>query len=191
MISHPGDEKRIPKLNSKKNQAGALTLLRGDRSVCADLIRDRIGEVRRLSRKIADVEKQIAGKVEESGTPLTALHGIGFVIAAQILGEVGDPARIRSQGAFATLTGTAPIEASSGVTKRHRLNRGGNRQLNYALHMMSRARLRHDEDTKAYVARRQMEGKSDKETVRCLKRHLSNVVFKQLVTDLKSLPEAA
>jgi transposase len=159
--------------------------------VRAHLIRDRIGEIRRLSRKIADVDKQIAGKVKESGTTLTALHGIGFVIAAKILGEVGDPARIRSKGAFAMLTGTAPIEASSGVPKRHRLNRGGNRQLNYALHMTARARLRHDEDTKAYVARRQMEGKSDKESVRCLKRQLSNVVFKQLVTDLKSLPEAA
>lgn len=106
------------------------------------------------------------------------------------LAEVGDPARIRSKGAFAMLTGTAPIEASSGATKRHRLNRGGNRQLNYALHMMARARLRHDDDTKAYVARRQREGKSDKEATRCLKRHLSNVVFRQLVVDLKGLPNA-
>lgn len=191
VISHPGYEKRIPKLSSKKNQASALTLLRADRSVRADLIRDRIGEIRRLSKRIADVEKQIAGKVKESGTTLTTLQGIGFVLAAKILGEVGDPARIRSKGAFAMLTGTAPIEASSGATRRHRLNRGGNRQLNYALHMMARARLRHDDDTKTYVARRQTEGKSDKEAVRCLKRHLSNVVFRQFVEDVKALPEAA
>ena len=191
VISHPGYEKRIPKLNSKKSQAAALTLLRGDRSVRARLIRERIGEIRRLTKKIADVERQIDGKVNESGTTLTSLHGIGFVIAAKILGEVGDPARIRSKGAFAMLTGTAPIEASSGATKRHRLNRGGNRQLNYALHMMARARLRHHADTKAYVARRQMEGKSDKEAMRCLKRHLSNVVFRQLMADLKGLSKAA
>jgi transposase len=191
VISHPGYEKKIPKLNSKKNQAAALILLRGDRTVRADLIRDCIGEIRRLSKKIVDVEKQLAGKVRESGTTLTALQGIGFVVAAKILGEVGDPSRIRSKGAFAMLTGTAPIEASSGATKRHRLNRGGNRQLNYALHMMARARLRHDHDSKAYVARRQLEGKSDKEATRCLKRHLSNVVFRQLVVDLKALPEAA
>jgi len=114
-----------------------------------------------------------------------------YEVPAKILGEVGDPARIRSKGALAMLTGTAPIEASSGATKRHRLNRGGNRQLNYALHMMARARLRHDDDTKAYVARRQLEGKSDKEATRCLKRHLSNVVFRQLVTDLKGLQKAA
>jgi transposase len=191
VISHPGYEKRIPKLNSKRNQSAALTLLRGDRSVRADLIRDCISEIRRLSKKIADVEKQLAGKVKESGTNLTALQGISFVLTAKILGEVGDPARMRSKGAFAMLTGTAPLEASSGAAKRHRLNRGGNRQLNYALHMMARARLRHDDDTKAYVARRRLEGKSDKEATRCLKRHLSNVVFRQLVVDLKGLPEAA
>jgi transposase len=191
VISHPGYETRIPKLDSKKNQAAALSLLRGDRSVRAGLIRDRITEIRRLTKKIADVEKQIAAKVKESGTTLTALQGIGFVIAAKILGEVGDPARIRSKGAFAMLTGTAPLEASSGATKRHRLNRGGNRQLNYALHMMARARLRHDDDTKAYVARRRLEGKSDKEATRCLKRHLSNVVFRQLVADVRAVSEAA
>lgn len=191
VISHPGYEKKLPKLNSKRNQDGAMTLLRGDRSVRAGLIRDRIREIRRLSNKIADVEKQIAGKVNESGTTLTELQGIGLVIAAKILGEVGEPARIRSKGAFAMLTGTAPLEASSGATKRHRLNRGGNRQLNYALHMMARARLRHHADTKAYVARRQTEGKSEKEAMRCLKRHLSNLVFRQLVADVRGLPEAA
>jgi transposase len=190
VISHPGYEKRIPKLNSKKNQAAALTLLRGDRSVRANLIRDRIGEIRRLNKKVADVEGQIAGKVKESGTTLTSLQGIGFVLAAKILGEVGDPSRIHSKGAFAMLTGTAPIEASSGATKRHRLNRGGNRQLNYALHMMARARLRHDDDSNIYVARRQTEGKSAKEAVRCLKRHLSNVIFRQLVADQKRLSQA-
>jgi transposase len=138
VISHPGYEKRIPKLNSKKNQAAALTLLRGDRSVRANLIRDRIGEIRRLNKKVADVEGQIAGKVKESGTTLTSLQGIGFV---------GDPSRIHSKGRLRDADGTAPIEASSGATKRHRLNRGGNRQLNYALHMMARARLRHDDHT--------------------------------------------
>jgi transposase len=191
VISHPGYEAKIPRLNTKKDQDAAMALLRGDRSVRADLIRDRIGEIRRVTKKIADVEKLIAIKVKKSGTALTALHGIGFVIAAKILGEVDDPSRIRSKGAFAMLTGTAPLEASSGATKRHRLNRGGNRQLNYALHMMARSRLRHHPDTCAYIARRQMEGKSNKEAVRCLKRHLSNVVFRQLMVDLKGLPQVA
>lgn len=191
VVSHPGYEARIRKLNAKKDQVAATALLRGDRSVRADLIGERIAEIRRLTKKIADLEKLIAGKVKASGTSLTTLHGIGSVVAAKVLGEVGDPARVRSKGGFAMLTGTAPLEASSGATKRHRLNRGGNRQLNYALHMMARSRLRHDADTRAYVARRQMEGKSDKEAMRSLKRHLSNVVFRQLMVDLKGLPEAA
>jgi transposase len=82
------------------------------------------------------------------------------------------------------LTGTAPVEASSGKTRRHRLNRGGNRQLNYALYMMALARWRAHPDTRAYVQRRRQEGKSDKEALRCLKRQLSNVVFRQLVSDM-------
>jgi transposase len=89
------------------------------------------------------------------------------------------------------MSGTAPVEASSGRTKRHRLNRGGNRQLNYALHMMAIARCRGDQDTKIYVARLRSEGKSGKETMRCLKRQLSNVVFRQLIADLKGSDMAA
>ncbi|MCA1674192.1 MAG: IS110 family transposase [Actinobacteria bacterium] len=185
VISHPGYEKRIPKLSSKKNLQAAMTMLRSDRSVRAELIRDRIAEIRRLSEKIGALEKQMAAKVEESGTNLTQLRGIRFIVAAKILGEIGDPSRLRSKGSFAMLTGTAPLEASSGRTKRHRLNRGGNRQLNYALHTMALARRRGDRDTKAYMERLRGEGKSDKEAMRCLKRHLSNVVFKQLIADLR------
>lgn len=191
VVSHPGYETRIPKLNSKKNLKAALSLLRGDRAVRAELIRDRIAEIRRLDGKIAAIQKQIAAKVTESGTSLTKLRGIGVIVAAKILGEIGDPSRLRSKGAFAMLTGTAPIEASSGKTKRHRLNRGGNRQLNYALHMMALARCRGDSETKAYITRLRTEGKSDNESMRCLKRQLSNVVFRQLVADLQTAQEAA
>jgi transposase len=191
VVSHPGYEKRIPKLNSKKNLTAALALLRGNVSVRARLIRERVAEIRRLDSKVAAVEKDIAAKVKESGSTLTELEGIGFVVAAKVLGEVGNPTRIRSQGSFAMLSGTAPLEASSGATKRHRLNRGGNRQLNYALHMMARARLNRDADTKAYVARLRIEGKSDKEAMRCLKRHLSNVVYRQLVIDSMGAANAA
>lgn len=184
VISHPGYERRIPKLDSKKNIKAAQALLRGDRSVRADLVRDHINEIRRLSDKIAITDKRIAWKVEQSGTTLTQLRGIGFIVAAKILGEVGDLSRLRSKGSFAMLTGTAPVEASSGKTKRHRLNRGGNRQLNYALHVMALARCRGDADTKAYVMRLREHGKSDKEAMRCLKRQLSNVVFRQLQSDV-------
>jgi transposase len=185
VISHPGYEKRIPKLRSEKNLKGAMAMLRKDRSVRADLIRDRISEIRRLNDKIAGVEKRIALRVVESGTGLTQLRGIGFIAAAKILGEVGDPQRLRSKASFAMLTGTAPLEASSGRTTRHRLNRGGNRQLNYALHMMGIARCRADENTQAYMEKQQAAGKSNKEAMRCLKRQLSNVVFRQLLIEFE------
>lgn len=185
VISHAGYEKRIPKLNSKKNLTAAVALLRGDPSLRAELIRDHIAEIRRLNEKVRAVEKQIAIKVKESGTTLTQLRGISFMGAAKILGEIGSVSRLRSKGSFAMLTGTAPLEASSGKIKRHRLNRGGNRQLNYALHMMALARCRGDVDTQTYLTRLRTEGKSDKEAMRCLKRHLSNVVFMQIVADVK------
>ncbi len=191
VISHPGYERRIPKLNTKAARTAALTLLREDSSVRAELIRDRIAEIRRLDKTVASVERRIALRVKESETTLTQLRGVGFLVAAKILGEVGDPTRLRSKGAFAMLTGTAPLEASSGNSKRHRLNRGGNRQLNYALHMMALARRRTDPDSQIYVARLRSEGKSDREATRCLKRHLSNVVFRQLLNDIQESRRAA
>ena len=191
VVSHPGYEQRIPKLTTKKSLQTAMSMLRSDRSVRADLIRDRVAEIRRINEKIAAVEKQLASKVIESGTGLTQLCGVGFIGAAKILGEVGDLRRLRSKAAFAMFTGTAPLEVSSGRTKRHRLNRGGNRQLNYALHMMAIARRRGDLDTKIYIERQQAAGKSDKEAMRCLKRQLSNVVFHQLMSEARGIDLAA
>lgn len=191
VISHPGYEMRVPKLTTKRHLQDAMVMLRSDRSVRADLIRDRIAEIRRINEKIATVEKQLAAKVVESGTGLTQLRGIGFIAAAKILGEVGDLSRLRSKASFAMFTGTAPLEASSGRMVRHRLNRGGNRQLNYALHMMALARRRGDLDTQLYMERQKAAGKSDKEAMRCLKRQLSNVVFRQLMTEAKVMIAAA
>ena len=190
VISHPGYQDWIPKLNSKPNQSAALALLRKDRSVRAGLIRDRVGDIRRLEAKIARVEEMIEAKLPASGTTLTELVGIGPVLAAKILGEVGDPSRLRSKAAFAMWSGTAPLEASSGMTTRHRLNRGGNRQLNYALYMMALARLRTVE-TQAYMARQKAEGKSSREVMRNLKRHLANIVYRRLAADFKRFGQAA
>jgi transposase len=170
VVSHPGYDRRIPKLTSKKNLRAAMTLLRGDRSSRAELIRDRVADIRKLGNKIAGVEKQMATKVSESGTTLTQLRGVGFIVAAKILGEVGDPSRLRSKGSFAMLTGTAPLEASSG-----RPNVTGSTEearFNYALHMMALARCCGDADTRTYMARLHTDGKSHKESLRCLKRQL-------------------
>ena len=180
-IARPGYHRAIPDLRAKCRLAEARALVRGDHSVRAALVRDRIAELMRLDERITAVTKELVAKIDETDTRLTRLKGIGFVLAAKILGEVGDPRRIRSAAAFAMLTGTAPLPASSGSTNRHRLNRGGNRQLNCALYQMATTLCRCDPETKAYMARRIAEGKTRKEALRCLKRHLSNVVYRCLV----------
>jgi transposase len=179
-IARPGYHREIPDLRAKCRLTAARALVRGDQSVRASLLRDQIAELERLDERIARVTKELGAKISQIGTSLTALKGISVVLAAKILGEVGDPRRIRSAATFAMQNGTAPLPASSGSTKRHRLNRGGNRQLNRALHQMATTLCRCDSETKVYMARRIAEGKTRKESLRCLKRHLSNVVYRCL-----------
>jgi transposase len=187
----PGYGSQVPNLRAKKHVAKATSLLRGDRSVRAELLRRRFTELRRLDRGIAAMDLRIAEGVLQTGTSLTQVPGVGPFIAAKILGEVGDPSRIRSKAAFAVLSGTAPLPASSGKTQRHRLNRGGNRQLNWALHYIALVQWRVLPEAKAYIARLRGDGKSHKEAMRCLKRHLSNVIYRRLVADASRTEQAA
>jgi transposase len=109
---------------------------------------------------------------------LRALLGVGPEVAAELLVCAGDnPARLHSEAAFAALCGTSPVEASSGTTRRHRLNRGGDRHANAALHRIVIVRLRWHQPTRDYVARRTAEGKTKKEILRCLKRYIAREVF--------------
>jgi hypothetical protein len=109
---------------------------------------------------------------------LVALFGVGSDSAGALLVAAGDnPDRLRSNACFSMLCGSSPIQASSGKTRRHRLNRGGDRQANAALYRIVVARLRHDQPTKDYLARRIGEGKSKKEAIRCLKRYVAREVF--------------
>ena len=113
---------------------------------------------------------------------LVARPGIGTQIAGQLLVTAGDnPTRLRSEGAFAMLVGTAPVPASSGKTDRQRLNRAGDRQANSALYMLALSRLSRDPRTQAYVRRRTAEGKTKPEIMRCLKRYLTREVYRLLV----------
>ena len=114
---------------------------------------------------------------------MTELHGLGALTAGKILGHVGDVGRFRSAAAFASYTGTAPIEVSSGEVVRHRLSRAGNRQLNFCLHVMAIAQVRHDTPGRAYYLRKRSEGKNHNEAMRCLKRRLSDIVYRQLIGD--------
>jgi len=187
----PGYERQVPNLRAKVHRATARSLLRRDRSVRAELVRKRLGELSRLEREIAAMDRRIRATVRKTGTSLTSIPGVGPFIAAKILGEVGDPSRVRSKPAFAVLSGTAPLSASSGQVQRHRLNRGGNRQLNWALHYIALVQCRIMPDAQAYMDRQREAGKSHKEAMRCLKRHLSNVVYRHLVADARRAELAA
>ena len=112
---------------------------------------------------------------------LAGVYGCGPISAARLAVAAGDnPGRVRSEAAFASLCGAAPVEASSGKTARHRLSRGGDRQANSALHQIAVVSLRHDGRTLEYAARRRAEGKSRKEVLRCLKRHIAREVYRAL-----------
>lgn len=190
VVLRPGYQRQVPNLVGAKHLATAASLVTDDTCVRAELVRRRIEDLRHLSAEIAETKARLEEKLARSGTTLTRLPGIGPLVAAKILGEVGDVGRIRSQAAFAMMAGTAPLVASSGMTFRHRLNRGGNRKLNFALHYMALVRYRTDDQTRAYVERRRAEGKSFKEAMRCLKRHLSNVVYRQMIADWRVMHPA-
>jgi transposase len=131
-----------------------------------------------LSAELAVLDIELDRLTATVAPKLVALFGVGPDSAGALLVAAGDnPDRLRSDAAFAMLCGASPIQASSGKTHRHRLNRGGDRQANAALHRIVVARLRHDKPTKDYLARRLREGKSKKEAIRCLKRYVAREVF--------------
>jgi transposase len=137
---------------------------------------------RYLSEEIADLDAQLGRLVAETAPELTSLPGVGTDHAATFLIVAGDnPERLGSEASFASLCGVSPVEASSGKVVRHRLNRGGNRDANRALHLICVVRMRIDERTRRYVARRASEGKSKRETIRCLKRYVAREVYRVLL----------
>jgi transposase len=143
-----------------------------------------------LSAEIAELDACLDRLVGQAAPELVALPGLGTDAAATLLIVAGDnPQRLKSEASFASLCGVAPIEASSGKVVRHRLNRGGNREANRALYMVCLARMRRDQRTKEYVARRTQEGKSKREIIRCLKRYIAREVYRLLVScDARSSP---
>src|SRR4029453_9618043 len=127
--------------------------------------------------------KAIGEAVTASGTTLTKVFGLGPVLAAKILGHAGDLTRFPGRDHFAGYTRTPPIEASSGDVRRHRLNRGGNRQLNTALHIIAVCQIRDPSPGQAFYQRKLAQAKTPEEARRSLKRHLANVIYSHLVTD--------
>jgi transposase len=142
---------------------------------------------RDLSEEIAELEVQIERVTREAAPELTALDGVGPDTAATLLIAAGDnPERLKSEASFAHLCGAAPVPASSGKVVRHRLNPGGNRDANRALHVVALNRLRRDPRTQEYVARRTSEGKSKKEVMRCLKRYIARETYRAILLDARA-----
>jgi transposase len=157
------------------------------RRLASEVLRD----VRTLDRKIADLNGLIEAEVEASGTTLTEIFGIGPILAARIIGTVGDVVRFPTKAHFASYCGTAPVEASSGEVVRHRLSLAGNRKLNYALHMVALCQARSDVRGGSYYRKKMAEGKSRKEALRCLKRRVCDAVFRSLVADSRAHSRSA
>ena len=144
--------------------------------VAAELVR----RVRELTRRIDQLEREIAAHVRRHRPVLLAETGCGPVTAAILIGHTAGAQRFPTDGHFARLAGVAPIPVSSGRRHRHRLHRGGDRQLNKALHIIAITRARIDPDTKAYLARKRAEGKTTAEALRCLKRYLARLFHRLL-----------
>ncbi len=158
----------------------------------------RQAEIRRLARalrngrrELADNRTQLQRLVDALAPGLTDQRGIGPISAAQVIVSFSHPGRCRNDAAFAALAGVSPLEASSGRTTRHRLNRRGDRALNQAIHTIAGTRMRSCPTTQAYVARRTAEGKSTKEIRRCLKRYIARQLHRTLTAAMAPPSPAA
>jgi transposase len=185
----PGYGGRVANLVWERHLATAGRALRRRSGVHAELARERLAELRRRQARI----RALAGRIERlvAGHPLLELPGAGPLTVAALIAETGDLRRFRSADAFAMLAGVAPIPASSGKTQRMRLNRGGNRQLNRAVHVIAVVQARTYEPARTYVARKTAGGKTWRDAIRALKRQLARVIFRLLAASSASQLAAA
>jgi transposase len=149
------------------------------RRVAAELIAD----LERIHQRKKAANEELTELLTATGTSLLDLPGIGPSGAARLLVEVGDITRFPNKAHFASWNGTAPIDASSGDQVRHRLSRGGNRQINRVLHIMARVQIRNPSQGRDYYDRKKSDGKAPMEAMRCVKRRLSDIVFQQMLND--------
>ncbi|HWH99280.1 MAG TPA: IS110 family transposase [Propionibacteriaceae bacterium] len=175
--------------NRERSATRAAAVLRQVRPITAvdierkRIARDLLADVGRLDRQVKTASQTIRTAVREHGTTLTEVYGVGPVLAAKLLGHTGDITRFPDRDHFASYSGTAPVEASSGDVRRHRLNRAGNRQLNTALHLIAVCQIRDPSPGQVYYQRKLVEAKTPEEARRSLKRHLANVVYRHLIAD--------
>jgi transposase len=174
-----------------------ITALQAKAILASTRPRDLAGKTRRrlaaeqltdlvaVEKKIKALTKKLKAMVIARGSTLMDLPGVGPVVAARILADVWDVARFADRNRFASWTGTAPLDASSGEQIRHRLSRAGNRKMNHMLHIAAATQVRLDTEGRAYYRRKLAEGKTRMEAMRCLKRRISNVVYRQLLADAR------
>jgi transposase len=149
-----------------------------------ELAADLLDDLRRADERLREANRKLAAAVRATGTTLTGIFGVGPVIAATLIGEVGDVSRFAGRDSFAAYNGTAPIEVSSGKRKVHRLSRRGNRRLNHAAHMTAVTQIRYAHSQgRAYYDKKLAEGKTAKEALRALKRQVSDAFYKHLKAD--------
>jgi transposase len=158
-------------------------LKRADQSVRVRIAREQVRSIRRRTRRVAELDREIAVLVADYAPQLLAEPGCGPLTAAKLIGELAGADRFATDAQLARAAGVAPIPVSSGRSDRHRLDRGGNRQLNLALHRIAVTKGRICPQTAAYLARKQAEGKTRMEALRCLKRHLARRIHKLMTTN--------
>jgi transposase len=183
-------EWEIPKrvlIGAGWQQQVAQRLRRAEQTARVRIARDEIRRIRDLTRTINQLHDELALLVAQTAPQLLAEHGLGVLTAAKLIGEIAGIDRFTSDAQLARLAGCAPIPVSSGRTDRHRLDRGGNRQLNHAIHMLALSKIRHDPQTAIYIAKQRQRGKTNREAIRCLKRHLARRVY-NLLRDPISTP---
>jgi transposase len=147
---------------------------------------EELADLVAVDAKLKKITAELKAAVLARGSTLMDIHGIGPAGAARILADVGDIARFADRNRFASWTGTAPLDASSGEQIRHRLSRAGNRRMNHVIHIAAIVQLRHDTEGRAYYRRKLAAGKTPMEALRCLKRRLSDIIYRRLVADAKT-----
>ena len=149
------------------------------RRIAAEELAELIAVEAKIKRSTAELKAIVLAR----GSRLMDIHGVGPVVAARTLADVGDVTRFADRNRFASWTGTAPLDASSGEQNRHRLSRAGNRRMNHMIHIAAMSQIRLDTDGRVYYRRKRAEGKKSLEAIRCLKRRISDAIYRQLVED--------
>jgi len=164
-------------LSQKWTTRIARRLARAEQTARVRIARDELRHMRELSHTINALEAEIADLVAQVAPQLLSEPGFGPLTAGKLIGEIAGASRFSTDAKLARAAGVAPIPASSGKTQRHRLDRGGNRQINTAIHRIAVTRARCHPETRDYIARKRAEGKTYREAIRCLKRHLARRIW--------------